>query len=84
MPASLLTAVDLHCYHTAWMAWLHPLNEAGRQAQPSPEYHIRRALAALQGMKRCVWTDWTVLLQFACCCGLFGMQRMAQHRRQAS
>ncbi|PRW51030.1 Dihydrolipoyllysine-residue acetyltransferase component of pyruvate dehydrogenase complex [Chlorella sorokiniana] len=44
--------VDLHCYHTAWMAWLHPLNEAGRQAQPSPEYHIRRALAALQGMKR--------------------------------
>ncbi len=47
-------AVDLHCYHSAWMAWLHPLNEAGRQAQPSPEYHIKRALARLQGMKRCV------------------------------
>ena len=45
-------AVDMHCYHTAWLAWLHPLNEAGRRAQPSPEYHIKRALARLQGMKR--------------------------------
>lgn len=46
--------VDMHCYHAAWLAWLHPLNEAGRKAAPSPEFWIRRALTAMQGMKRCV------------------------------
>lgn len=46
--------VDMHCYHAAWMAWLHPLNEAGRAAQPSPEYSIKRALARLQSQRRCV------------------------------
>lgn len=42
----------MSCYHTAWMAWLHPQNEAGRAATPSPEYYIRRAFSSLQGMRR--------------------------------
>ncbi|KAL4442429.1 hypothetical protein ABPG77_005013 [Micractinium sp. CCAP 211/92] len=44
--------VDMHCYHSAWMAWLHPLNEEGRKLGPSPEFYIKRALTKLQGMRR--------------------------------
>jgi hypothetical protein len=44
--------VDMNCYHSAWMAWLHPQNEAGRVASPSPEYYIKRSFAKLRGMTR--------------------------------
>ena len=45
--------VDMHCYHSAWMAWLHPLNAGGRASQPNPELFIRRSLHKLQGLQRC-------------------------------
>lgn len=46
--------VDMHCYHSAWMAWLHPLNEEGRKLSPSPEFYIKRAFTKMQGMRRYV------------------------------
>ena len=45
--------VDMNCYHSSWMAWLHPWNEEGRRNVPSPEYYIRRSITKLRGMSRC-------------------------------
>lgn len=58
--------VDMHCYHSAWMAWLHPLNEEGRKLAPSPEFYIKRALTKMQGMRRCVRP--LRLLPICACC----------------
>ena len=48
--------VDMHCYHAAWMAWLHPANAVARGpgGQPSPETWIKRGIARLQEMHRWV------------------------------
>ncbi|EFN56525.1 hypothetical protein CHLNCDRAFT_144148 [Chlorella variabilis] len=50
--------VDMGCYHTSWMAWLHPQNEEGRKLVPSPEYYIKRSFTKLRGMARCVQAAW--------------------------
>ena len=41
--------VDMHCYHTWWLSWHHPL---GSQGMADPTRYIQRSYELMQDMPR--------------------------------